>query len=203
MSAENIFGPIVTGKQVRIAMRSHLKKWIPTYLAEVGRGDGRLGAALPVPRSYVSALDLVDGKFTEDQMPSCVIVAPGMIEEPMRRGGLYICVWAVSVGFVVGGQDRENTFDLSELYAAAGRSAVLQHPSLGGFATATDWIGERYDDIPNEMQRTLAAGTVQFGVEVQGALMPGEGPDQPLADPVTDPGPRATFDVAGSTTEGA
>lgn len=203
MSADNIFGPIVTGKQVRTAMRTHLQNWMYTYLAEVGREDGRPGEALPRPRSWVSALDLVDGKFTEDQMPACVIVAPGMLEEPMKKGGLYICTWAVSVGFVVSGQDRENTFDLSELYAAAGRAAVLQHSSLGGFATGTDWIGERYDDIPNEMQRTLAAGTVQFAVEVQGALMPGEGPDAPLVDPATDPGPRATFDEADSTTEGA
>lgn len=203
MSEDNIFGPIVTGKDVRFAMRSHLKMWLPTYLAEIARGDGRLGSALPLPRSWVSALDLPDGKFIEDQMPSCVIVAPGMIEEPMKQGGLYICRWGVSVGLVVGGQNRENTFDLSELYASAVRAAVLQHGSLGGFATGTDWIGERYDDIPNNMARTLAAGTVQFSVEVQGALMPGEGPDSPLVNPVPDPGPRATFDAADSTTEGA
>lgn len=203
MSDDNVFGPIITGKNVRLAMRDHLKLWMYTYLAEVGRGDGRAGQDLPRPRSWVSSLDLQDGKFSEDQMPSCVIVAPGMVEEPRKQGGLYICRWAVAVGFVVSGQDRENTFDLSELYAAAGRAAVLQHPSLGGFASGTDWIGERYDDIPNEMQRTLASGTVQFVVEIQGALMPGEGPDSPLVDPATDPGPRATFESADSTTEGA
>lgn len=203
MSAGNVFGPIVTGKHVRTAMRAHLQAWLPSYVAEVGREDGRLGSDLPLPRSYVSALDLVNGKFTEDQMPSCVIVAPGLITEPVKRGGAFITTWAVSVGCVVSGQDRENTFDLSELYAAAVRAAVLQHPSLGGFATAIDWLGERYDDIPNEMQRTLAAGTVQFSVEVQDALRLGYGPDAPLADPVPDPGPRATFEAADSTTEGA
>lgn len=136
-------------------------------------------------------------------MPSCIIVAPGLLGEPVKRGGLSIATWGVSVGCVVSGQDRENTFDLSELYAAAVRGCVVQHSSLGGFATATDWIGERYDDIPNDMLRTLAAGTVQFAVEVQGAIMPGEGPDEPLVDPIPDPGPRATFAEADATTEGA
>lgn len=203
MSNANLFGPIVTGKQVRTAMRDHLRTWLPAYLPEIGRGDGRLGDALPQPRSWVSALDMPDGKFTEDQMPSCVIVAPGLAEEPVKKGGLFICRWAVSVGICVSGQDRENTFDLSELYAAAVRAAVLQNSSLGGFSTGTDWLGERYDDIPNEMLRTLAAGTVQFLVEVQGALMLGEGPYAPLEDPIPDPGPRATFAVVDSTTEGA
>lgn len=203
MSKDNIFGPIVTGRDVRNAMRDHLKLWLPTYLPEIARASGRSGADLQQPRSWVSALDLPGGKFIENQMPSCVIVAPGLVEEPMKRGGLYICRWGVSVGLVVSGQDRENTFDLSELYAASVRAAVLQHASLSGFATGTDWLGERYDDIPNDMSRTLAAGTVQFSVEVQGALMPGEGPDAPLVDPVHDPGPRATFVAADSTTEGA
>ena len=132
-------------------------------------------------------------------MPCCVIVAPGLLQEPERRGGNTIATWAVSVGCVVSGQDRENTFDLAEMYAAAVRAAVVQNPSLGGFATATDWIGERYDDIPNEMLRTLAAGSVQFAVQVYNAITPSEGPDEPLSDPIPDPGPRATFVSVGTT----
>lgn len=203
MSADNIFGPIVTGKTVRNRMSGHLRTWLPTYLPEISRQDGRAAEALPLPRSWVSALDLTDGKFIEDAMPSCVVVAPGLIEEPVRKSGMWIATWAVSVGVVVSGQDRENTFDLSELYAATVRAAVLQHPSLGGFATGIDWMGERYDDIPNEMLRTLAAGTVQFAVEVQDALRPADGPEEPLVDAIPDPGPRATFAEVTVTTEGA
>lgn len=203
MSASNIFGPIVTGMHVRRAMRQHLQRWFPTYIAEIARLHGKDPATMPLFKSWVSALDMPGGKYEEHQMPSCIIVAPGLLGEPVKRGGLSIATWGVSVGCVVSGQDRENTFDLSELYAAAVRGCVVQHSSLGGFATATDWIGERYDDIPNDMLRTLAAGTVQFAVEVQGAIMPGEGPDEPLVDPIPDPGPRATFAEADATTEGA
>lgn len=198
----NVFGPIVTGRAVRRAMIDHLKLWSPTYLAEVARVEGYDPAALPLFRSWVSALDLPEGKFEEHQMPSCVVVAPGILTEPRKQGGLYITRWAVSVGCVVSGQDREGTFNLSELYAAAVRAAVVQNSSLGGFATATDWLGERYDEVPNVMLRTLAAGSVQFSVEVQGAVMPGEGPGEPLVDPILDPGPRATFADVGAVIEG-
>lgn len=198
----NVFGAIVTGRDVRLAMESHLKAWFPTYLAEIARNAGRNPADVPLFRSWVSAIDMPDGKYEEHQMPSCVIVAPGLYSEPEKRGGLVIARWAVSVGCVVSGQDRESTFTLAELYAAAVRAAVVQNQSLGGFSTAVDWLGERYDEIPNDMMRTLAAGSVQFAVEVQGAVQPSEGPDAPLVDPLSDPGLRATFVEVDASTEG-
>lgn len=202
MSANNVFGRIVTGKVVRTAMTNHLKNWSPTYLAEVARAEGQDPATLPGFKSWVSAIELDEGKFEEHQMPSCVVVAPGILNEPEKRGGVYIARWAVSVGCVVAGQDRESTFTLAEMYTAAVRAAVVQNPSLGGFATATDWLGERYDDVPNDMLRTLAAGSVQFSVEVQGAVTLNGGPDAPLVDPLPDPGPRATFVDVDVTTQG-
>lgn len=202
MSSE-LFGPIVTGRQVRRAMHAHLQLWFPTYIAEVARSEGYAPATMPGFRSWVSALDMPEGKYEEHQMPSCVIVAPGLLTEPLNQGGGMTATWAVSVGCVVSGQDRENTFDLAEIYAAAVRGAVLQHSSLGGFATATDWLGERYDDIPNDMLRTLAAGSVQFAVEVQGAILSPAGPNQPLLDPLPDPASPATFAEVDSTIEGA
>lgn len=201
MSAANVFGQIITGRAVRAAMKAHLELWFPSYLAEVARIEGLDPAKVPVFRSFVSALDMPEGKYEEHQMPCCVIVAPGLLREPERRGGNVIATWGVSVGCVVSGQARENTFDLSEIYAAAVRAAVVQNPSLGGFATGTDWLGERYDDIPNEMLRTLAAGSVQFAVDVYSAVTPSAGPDAPLSDPIPDPGPRATF-VSVDTTVG-
>jgi hypothetical protein len=198
----SIFGTIITGRGVRLAMQNHLQLWFPSYIAEVSRSEGFDPATMPLFRSWVSALEMPDGKYEEHQMPSCVIVAPGLLGEPEKRGGKAIATWAVSVGCVVSGQDRESTFTLAELYAAAVRSAVVQNSSLGGFASATDWLGERYDDLPNDMLRTLAAGSVQFAVEVQGAVMPSEGPDVSPVDPIPDPAQRATFVQVDATIEG-
>lgn len=188
-----VFGLIVSGRQVRLAMRDHLQIWLPTYLAEVARNEDREPADLPAIRSWVSALDMPDGRYEEHQLPSCVIAAPGLLTEPERSGGFYRAVWGVSVGCVVSGQDRENTFELCEIYTAAVRAAVMHNASLGGFATATDWLGERYDDIPNDMLRTLAAGSVQFAVDVKAALSVNAGPDKPLSDTTIDPAEAATF----------
>lgn len=202
MAAGNVFGPIVTGTSVRLAMISHLKMWFPSYIAEVARVEGVDPTKMPLFRSWVSALDLPGGKFEEHQMPSCVVVAPGLLTEPERRGGMASATWAVSVGCVVAGQDRENTFSLAEMYAAAVRAAVIQKPSLGGFATATDWLGERYDDIENDMLRTLAAGSVQFAVQVQSANQLTAGPELPPIDPIATPGVPATFVEVTATIEG-
>lgn len=202
MSKDNIFGPIITGKHVRTATRSHIRKWFPTYLAEVAREDGRSTSAMPHFKSYSSAFDMPDGRFIEDAIPACIIVCPGWMDAPERRGGLWTVKWAVGLGAVVSGRNREETVELAELYVAALRACVGQHQSLGGLATACDPIGERYDDIPNDMSRTLVGGTVQFAVEIPATLMPGEGPDEPLEDPDTDPGRRATFDSVDSTISG-
>lgn len=199
MSATNLFGPLVTGKQVRAAVKTHLQAWFPSYLAEVARADGRDPADVPLFRSWASALDMPDGRYVEEQMPGCVIVAPGLIEEPIKHSGIYTVRWGLNIGAVVSGQNKENTFDLSELYAAAIRGCIVQNSALGGFATACDWLGERYDEIPNAMERTLAAGTVQFSLEVQGAIDAREGPYAPLTDPIPDPGPRGTFAVVDAT----
>lgn len=104
MSEDNVFGKIVTGKAVRFAMRSHIKLWFPTYLAEIARVEGHDPAKLPLFRSFVSALDMPEGRYEEHQMPCCVIVAPGLLEEPQRKGGGLITTWAVSVGCVITGQ---------------------------------------------------------------------------------------------------
>ena len=202
MASDNVFGAIVSGTAVRNAMVNHLKLWTPSYLAEMARSEDQDPSTLPGFRSWVSALDLEEGRFQEHQIPSCVVVTPGILNEPEKHGGMYVARWAVSVGCVVSGQDQESTFLLAEMYSAAVRAAVVQHPSLGGFATATDWLGERYDEIPNEMLRTLAAGSIQFAVEVYGAVTVGGGPDAPLVDPLPDPGPRATFVEVDATTQG-
>ncbi|MCA1782241.1 MAG: hypothetical protein LC679_08735, partial [Intrasporangiaceae bacterium] len=154
-----------------------LKTWMPTYLALVSEHDGR-SVPLPGFRSYVSSLDT--DKFSEDQTPSCVVVAPGTFDEPVRRGdNSYDIQWSVGVGVVVSGQTVENTFELCELYTAAVRLCLLQQASLGGVASGTDWLNERYDELLVEDLRTIAAGVVQFVVTVETAFRQAPAPLQP------------------------
>ena len=181
----NVFGPVVTGADVRSAARATIQLWSPDYLAEISERSGRERGALPRFRSYVSALDL--DKFDEDQVPACVIVAPGLISQPRKHGAQWEASWALSVGCVVSGQNRENTFELTELYAAAIRTMVLQHPSLSGVASGIDWLGERYDELTTDDLRTIAAGIVQFSVTVETVADRTFGLQEPTIDPDVDP----------------
>lgn len=158
--------PITSGKTVRLAVRDTIRTNLRGYLDAVAVQDGRAAGALPEFRSYVSSFDT--DKFQEDQLPTCVIVAPGMAEAPVRRGsGKYEATWAVAVAAVVSGQNRENTFELVELYAAAIRAVLVNGKSLGGIATATEWLDERYDELAFEDLRTIAAGIVHFAVTLE------------------------------------
>lgn len=160
------YSPIVSGKIVRTAVRNTLQANSRTFLDLIGVADGRQAGDLPDFRSYVSAFDT--DKFEEDQVPACIIVAPGLIGAPVRRGsGKYEATWSVAAAAVVSGQDRENTFELVELYAAAIRAVIIHERSLGGFAESTEWLNERYDELTFDDVRTIAAGIVQFAVTVE------------------------------------
>ena len=196
----NLFGPLVSGREVRAAVEQTVKTWVRDYLGEVARTSGRGSEDLRPFRSYVSALDL--DKFSSDQLPACVIVAPGLLTEPELRKDAYNAVWGVGVGVVVAGQDRENTFELVELYTAAVRALLVHHPSLGGFAEGLDWVGERYDELSSDDIRTIGAGTVQLAVDVTGAQSRFGGNTTPTdpAGPVTDPGDVHTVGSVTVTT---
>lgn len=194
------FGALVTGLEVRAAVKSTVQLWVRDYLGEVARSSGRTSEDLRPFRSYVSSIDL--DKFESDQLPACVIVAPGLLEQPELHKQNYNTRWGVGVGIVVSGQSRENTFDLVELYTGAVRSLLVHHPSLGGFAEGLEWLGERYDELRSDDLRTIGAGTVQLAVDVTEAQSRFGGPQNPTAQavPVTDPGAVSTVGSVTVTT---
>lgn len=186
MSAENIFGPVVTGKDVVDAAVATMKKWCPDYLAEIAEHSGRARGDLPLFRSYVPMINL--NKFNEDQVPTCVVIAPGTIDTPVKRAKQVQVRWGLGVGCVVSGQNDENSYELATLYVAAVRMMLLQQKSLGGFAEGVNWISERYDALPDIDSRSFTAGVIQFGVDVNNVVDPTQGPKQQSPDVTVDPG---------------
>lgn len=179
-------GRVVTGHDVEAAMEATVRLWSPDYLAEVAEQSSRARGDLAPFRSYVHMVDLA--KYNEDQIPTCVIVAPGTVDTPERHSGDYDAPWGVGLGAVVSGQDAENTYELVSLYVAALRALVVQHKSLGNFASDTYWVGERYDELTSDDARTIMAGVAQFNVYVEDVVK-GIGPTQPSADATLPPGP--------------
>lgn len=195
----SLFGRIVTGVDVRNAGLDIVKTWADTYLAEIGRETARGAAALPRFRSVFGANDL--DRWEEDQLPAAVVVAPGLLGEPMQRGKRWAARWAMGIGVVVSGPTRSDTMDLVALYCGAVRAAVLQHPSLDGFAAGTYWIGERYDEMPTRDERTIGAGRVLFAVDVEGVVDSVGGPMAVPADPIADPGDWGLVGATSTTVE--
>lgn len=196
----SVFQTIITGRHVEAAVRDHCQRWSPDYVAEVSEQSGRDRCDLPAFRSYLPALDL--DKFEEDQVPACVIVAPGTLRQPERRGTLYYVTWQLSIGCIVSGRDRDNTFELVPLYAAAVRALMVQHQTLGvDWVDGVTWLGERYDELGTDDSRTIAAASVTFGITVPSAVDSRGGPAKPSADPCAPPGEWGTVQDHGTTTE--
>jgi hypothetical protein len=178
-----IFGRIVTGSHVEDAAEATLRLWIPTYIAEIERQTGRDAGTLPTPRSWSLVSEF--GLDPEDQFPAIVIESPGLVESPGRDGrGTYRAAWDLRIGVVVAARDERATRRLSTTYAAAIQAALLQHPSLGGFAADTSWLDTRYTPIADDAGRTLAAGRTYFRVDVDDVVTAKAGPAVPNVDPL-------------------
>lgn len=178
------YGTIVTEAQVRNAVKEHLRIWSPAYLAEIARRAGLDAAALPPFRSFITSTE--PDSWPEDQLPTCVVIAPGLLGEPARHGRTYSARWAVGVGVVVSGQTREGTSDLVGLYTAAVRALMLQNQRISDLITGVTWTDERYDELGSEDGRTIAAGQVIFGVDIEDALDVMGGPITVPADPLPE-----------------
>jgi integrase len=71
--------------------------------------------------------------------------------------------------------------------------AMIQKPSMGGFALASRWIDESYDELAHDDSRTIAAGIVSLGIEVDGVVNSYGGPKAPPEDACVDPVNTALF----------
>jgi hypothetical protein len=184
---EAVFSRIVDASQVEQAVIAHLGNWMPTYLAEAERQRGIPEGSLPAIRSY----DTVNQwqHWPENQLPACLVVSPGTVRPPKKEGdGTYRGFFAVGLGIVCSADNQQNTNQMAKLYTAVARAVLLQHQRLGDFdAAGVEWREEKYNDIPQEAARTLAAGQAIFIVEVPSITTAMSGPAEPYEDPYTDP----------------
>lgn len=183
-----VFGRLLDVSEVEEAVIAALELWLPTYIAEVERQRGMTPESMPMPRSYSTVNEFV--KWTEDQLPTIIVVSPGLAPtDPKREGdGTYRAWYRVGVAVIAAARDRETTRRISKLYIAAIRGAILQHAGLGDLeAAGIRWTNERNSDIPDEAGRTLGSGAVTFDIEMRGVINDRLGPAEPFDDPYDDP----------------
>ena len=161
-----------------------LREWFPTYLREIERQLGLPVGKLVQPRAYTNRneFETIPG----DTMPLCVVMSPGLVDEPYtRERGKFTARWAVGVGVAIAAQTETQANHLSRIYAAAVRAIMLQHQDMNGLAIRIDWLDENYADLPAieaQLQQYRAAG-VYFAVEVEDITDKFGGPSEPDEDP--------------------
>lgn len=159
-----------------------LKKWMPTYIAELERQIGWSRKPIPSPRSWTTRTRFTH--YPEDQLPQCIVVSPGLADPPKKSdGGMFTAEWSVGVGVIVSAKDEASTKALARFYAACVRAIMIQHQSLDNKANGVIWYDESYDDIEDEEDtaRNLCAGTGYYRVRVEDVVTWPGGPRTPMS----------------------
>lgn len=179
-AVNDVFGQIFVASQLEQAVIDLHKMWMYTYIKELELQINWTGQLHPDIRDYTTRNH--PSHLPEDQLPQLVVVSPGLAGTPTKDGeGNYRATWLLATAIIVSAIDEPATKDLSKFYAACSRAIMLQHRMIGGVASNTAWIDESYDDIEDDTERTLAAGTNYFQVEVDGVVNWRTGPRVPLA----------------------
>jgi hypothetical protein len=198
------FGPLVLETDVDLAVAATLKRWLPTYLAQL-RVE-RPGIPRLEPQSFANTLD--DEEFLDHHLPAIIVTTAQTEGDPEVDGnGMYRTAYRVVVSVVVSARTPGETRAAAALFGGSCRRSLVHHPSLGGFASGTRWRGGNVAPVadPANASRNLAAAINQFTVYVDDVLG-GDGPIDPdiptpyePADPDT---PERPYDPLATVREG-
>lgn len=172
--------PAIHGAHVEDAILASLRKWMPTYLAEIAADRGLARTTYTVA-SYARSAS-VDTRFPEEALPCVVVNATSKTSNGLESDGTVGAWFEVAVGVLVSDQHRGTSRDTAWDYATAIESILIQQPALDGFAAATEWTGTTPEDI-DVKARTLAGVIVECQVLVDPVVNAFDGPTVPSEDP--------------------
>lgn len=160
----------VTADDVLQALEQTLRDHLPTTLQRLTVAKQ---VALAPPASYEQVAD--PAVLTPAQTPTVSLSSPGIEGDPRHVGdGIYQATWVCIVELYVRSDTVASYRAVARtvrVYAAAIRETVMQHASLGGLASAVEWVAEDYAGVANlDDSRTLGGGFVQFNVTVDNVL---------------------------------
>lgn len=183
------FGPIIDGTDVEEALLDHLRLWAPTHVAEARRqrdpGETLWPNGIEDVRSF-TVVHAAAEKWPEDQLPMYLAYSPGIGAKPYVDGeGKMTAPYSVVLTAIASGVDIDDTKMLARVYSSAAKQAILQHPDLGGFALATDFITEENFPVTRgvEAERSLMAVACAYTIVVENVMDTEAGIDKPAEDP--------------------
>lgn len=151
---------VVDANQLLVALQQTVEAHYATAVVDLGYGP-LLGTGIKEWHQVPEPGALVAGKF-----PAAAVDSPGLVTPPTRsRASGWSATWRCAVGVYDRGRTHEETATKVRAWAAVIRAVVLDHPSLGGVARSTDWVGEEYAQMPGKAQaRTIGGCAVAFDV---------------------------------------
>lgn len=182
----DVFGNIFIETELETAIMDQFALWMPTYIQEIELQLNRQRGQIPPPKQYTTRNEFTS--FPEDRMPMCVVVSPGIDNEPKAEAdGIYSAEFLVGVGFAASAKNADASGLMAKIYGAAGRKILLDRPSIGGVAQGVEWVDHNNDELVTEDERTVRASYDIFRVRVWDVVTRFSGPIAP-ADPVVQPG---------------
>lgn len=187
-----MIGPLISADDVCDAVEDTLVTWLPSVSAEIAAAKN---VSLPAVTSY-SMPDPQALRSGSAELPALVVSSPGLASPPQRDGeGMYRAAWTVVVSVFARGVDYRDTARVVRGYALAVRTSLLQHPSLGDFASELVWVNEEYDALDPAAARTAGGAFITVQVVVDDVTDAYGGPliaPQAPASLITNAGPTAT-----------
>lgn len=184
--AESLYGPIVSGRVLELAIEATVDRWIGEYLEELAHQQGQPNNPLAPFASY--NVRPKGEHWPEDQIPAIIIVNAGLEKEPAHDGdGLYEAEWRIGCVIIASGQDEGNARQNAEDYAACVRTLLVHRRGELGVSHVR-WVAETYDEAAAESGRTLSGAVVEYVMTMPAVLDRSRGPSPASVPDPSRPG---------------
>lgn len=153
--------------QVVAAGQATLQTYLPATLAAAATDFGWDPADVPAVKSWRMP-SMREMRGGDPATPLIVITSTGWVEEPeVDNDGDAHAVYDLLVNPNVRGSDYEHTATVTSIYAAAIRTCLEQHRSLGvDWVTDLKVVAESFDEGEDDKQRLLAEALIVAHVHV-------------------------------------
>ena len=203
----NIFGRIVTRRDIELALVGFLRDWVPTYVAEIERQSGLPAKTVPLPpdqvKSYRGGLDY--NTWEQSWSPIFIVTATPMgLPERKLGPGVYTQTFLVGVGCNFAATNLEqdlsepgsdaagiedNARQYADMLGMAACAAILQHGQIGLWPDGTPISLKttllKYPELvfPRPADRRMVRSQFQVSLIADWVLQEAGGPTSPYEDP--------------------
>jgi hypothetical protein len=177
------WGPLVVGTDVDDEIIATLRKWVPTYLAQL-RIERNLSFNLARIRTYANTFE--GQEFLDHQLPAIVATTANLTAAQGGPNTPHQGTWQSLVACVVRGRSPAATRYLCALYGGTVARVLTQQS--GSVQQGVRYPSMRYEPVVDGTgnSRWLLAAVNEFDVYSDEILQPWGGPDKPDADVYVD-----------------